>query len=158
MLGWEFPPVINGGLGVACHDLAAAMSEHADITMVIPKASPGFKMSRLKLVGANNLDPKKLNYPGIDLCCKLPFKITEVLADLAHGRRPQAELRLECQVRADEDAAERVRVVAIVRLAILAMVSGFQAHVVRAARIPGFRGTDHTSIHRTTPVAAPPAC
>jgi glycogen(starch) synthase len=82
MLGWEFPPVINGGLGVACHDLAAAMSEHADIVMVIPKASPNFRMNKLKLVGANSLDPKKLSYPGPDYRSRLPFKITEVLADL----------------------------------------------------------------------------
>jgi len=27
MLGWEFPPVINGGLGVACHDLCIALAK-----------------------------------------------------------------------------------------------------------------------------------
>jgi glycogen synthase len=57
MLGWEFPPIINGGLGVACHDLSSAMSEFADITMVVPKTSPEFKMKNMTLVGINNLDP-----------------------------------------------------------------------------------------------------
>src|SRR4051812_47270388 len=82
MLGWEFPPVINGGLGVACHDLASAMSKTADIVMVIPKASPGFAMKKLKLVGANNLDPRKLSSPGPGYRSRLPYRITEVLADL----------------------------------------------------------------------------
>lgn len=58
MLGWEFPPVINGGLGVACHDLAIAMGSHADITMIIPKASPEYKLNCLNLIGLNNIDPK----------------------------------------------------------------------------------------------------
>ena len=39
MLGWEFPPIINGGLGVACHDLSSAMSQVADVTMIVPKSS-----------------------------------------------------------------------------------------------------------------------
>ena len=48
MLGWEFPPIINGGLGVACHDLSSAMSKYADITMVVPKSSLGFKVKKVK--------------------------------------------------------------------------------------------------------------
>ena len=51
MLGWEFPPIINGGLGVACHDLSSAMSKFANITMVVPKTSPDFKVKNLNLVG-----------------------------------------------------------------------------------------------------------
>jgi hypothetical protein len=27
MLGWEFPPLITGGLGTACHGLTKAMAE-----------------------------------------------------------------------------------------------------------------------------------
>ncbi len=53
MLGWEFPPVINGGLGVACHDLSRAMSDHANITMIVPKSSPGFKVKNINLLGLN---------------------------------------------------------------------------------------------------------
>ena len=56
MLGWEFPPVINGGLGIACHDLSVAMAEFANVTMIIPKAAPGFKTGKLNLIGLNNID------------------------------------------------------------------------------------------------------
>jgi glycosyltransferase involved in cell wall biosynthesis len=80
MLGWEFPPIINGGLGVACHDLSKAMSEHADITMVVPKSSPEFKMKNVNLVGVNNLDPQK--YASHNSGQKLPFELKEVPADL----------------------------------------------------------------------------
>src|SRR6185436_333281 len=65
MLGWEFPPVINGGLGVACHDLCIAMSEHAKVTMILPKSNPEFKVDNLDLIGLNNYDAhtlKNLNH------------------------------------------------------------------------------------------------
>ncbi len=55
MLGWEFPPVINGGLGIACHDLAIAMGTHAEITMIIPKATEGLAFENLNLIGLNNI-------------------------------------------------------------------------------------------------------
>jgi glycogen(starch) synthase len=60
MLGWEFPPIINGGLGVACHDLSNALSKYANITMVVPKSSLDFK-SKINLIGINNVDLSKFN-------------------------------------------------------------------------------------------------
>lgn len=81
MLGWEFPPIINGGLGVACHDLSAAMSDLANITMVIPKSSPGFKMKNMNLIGLNSLDINSVeNYFNSNE--PLPFKLHEVPANL----------------------------------------------------------------------------
>jgi glycogen synthase len=60
MLGWEFPPVINGGLGVACHDLCIAMTEFAKVTMIIPKSNPEFRINNLDLIGLNNIDARTL--------------------------------------------------------------------------------------------------
>ena len=43
MLGWEFPPVVSGGLGVACYGLAKALNGMGvDVMFVLPKplASP----------------------------------------------------------------------------------------------------------------------
>jgi len=82
MLGWEFPPIINGGLGVACHDLSSAMSEMADITMIIPKSSPGFKMKNMNLIGINNVDPKAFENLGSFGTGPLPFKLHSIPADL----------------------------------------------------------------------------
>lgn len=60
MLGWEFPPVINGGLGVACHDLCIALSRYADVTMILPKSNPDFIIKNLELLGLNNIDANTL--------------------------------------------------------------------------------------------------
>lgn len=65
MLGWEFPPVINGGLGVACHDLCQAMSGHADISMIIPKSSPSFKLKGMELIGLNTIDAGSIEISGL---------------------------------------------------------------------------------------------
>lgn len=81
MLGWEFPPIINGGLGVACHDLSSAMSEFANITMIVPKSSPGFRMKNVNLLGINTVDPSLLDHlPGSNY--PLPFTLQSVPADL----------------------------------------------------------------------------
>jgi glycogen synthase len=60
MLGWEFPPVINGGLGIACLGLAKAMREHFDLSIVLPKSDPNFVVDQVELIGLNNLSIKEI--------------------------------------------------------------------------------------------------
>ncbi|MDQ3046931.1 MAG: glycosyltransferase family 4 protein [Bacteroidota bacterium] len=80
MLGWEFPPIINGGLGVACHDLSSALSDLAHVTMVVPKSSIGFKVKNVNLVGINNIDID--SYEKHFSSMKLPFDLHAIPADL----------------------------------------------------------------------------
>ncbi len=80
MLGWEFPPIINGGLGVACHDLSGAMSDLAEVTMIVPKSSKGYKVKAVNLLGMNNMDINSLE-PG-PAGKKLPFELKSIPADL----------------------------------------------------------------------------
>lgn len=82
MLGWEFPPIINGGLGIACHDLSSAMSELADITMIIPKSSPNFKMKNMNLIGLNNLDITSYGNYINEVSQPLPFNLHSFPLDL----------------------------------------------------------------------------
>jgi glycogen synthase len=56
MLGWEFPPLINGGLGVACLGLCKALRKHADISLILPKSDPAYVLENVELVGLNNID------------------------------------------------------------------------------------------------------
>ena len=38
MLGWEFPPVISGGLGTACYGLTRGLGQlGVNVTFVLPK-------------------------------------------------------------------------------------------------------------------------
>lgn len=60
MLGWEFPPVINGGLGIACLGLAKAMRAHVDLSIVLPKSDPNYIVDQVELIGLNNLSIKEI--------------------------------------------------------------------------------------------------
>lgn len=60
MLGWEFPPVINGGLGVACLGIAKSLSTYVDLTIILPKTDPEFIVENVGLIGLNNVDLKAL--------------------------------------------------------------------------------------------------
>jgi len=53
MLGWEYPPLYNGGLGVACAGLCEALSKHADIALVVPKIDRNVTQNGIKIFGLN---------------------------------------------------------------------------------------------------------
>lgn len=52
-LGWEFPPLYTGGLGPACYGLSKALSQHADLTIVLPRLAPSFSMKNIRFIGLN---------------------------------------------------------------------------------------------------------
>ncbi len=60
MFGWEFPPVISGGLGVACLGLCKALSPLAEVKMIIPKSVPDFKIPNIELIGLNSFSKDQL--------------------------------------------------------------------------------------------------
>ncbi len=61
MFGWEFPPYISGGLGVACFDLTKALSSlGVDITFVLPSIkTPPAQDLHLNLISSADV---QLNY------------------------------------------------------------------------------------------------
>lgn len=60
MLGWEYPPHIAGGLGVACEGLTKGLSTLGqDITFVIPKVIGGEIAEHMQLVDPSKVEPPK---------------------------------------------------------------------------------------------------
>ncbi len=55
MLGWEFPPVLTGGLGKACYGLCKALSEQVDLTLVLPRSNQEQLSSKFNVIGLNQL-------------------------------------------------------------------------------------------------------
>jgi glycosyltransferase involved in cell wall biosynthesis len=56
MLGWEYPPHIAGGLGIACHGLSESLKdEGVHITFVVPHLSGAEDGSRINLVSASGV-------------------------------------------------------------------------------------------------------
>ncbi|NJM38338.1 MAG: glycosyltransferase [Akkermansiaceae bacterium] len=60
-LGWEFPPLINGGLGVACLGLSRALAKQVDLTVLVPKSSPDADFPDFRLRGLNHLEEEEIN-------------------------------------------------------------------------------------------------
>jgi len=54
-LGWEFPPLVNGGLGIACHGLARALARHVDLTVIVPRTAANHDDDGFRLRGLNQL-------------------------------------------------------------------------------------------------------
>ena len=59
-LGWEFPPLINGGLGVACMGISRALSQKVELNVIVPKAAPDAKYDGFELMGVNNLKHEQM--------------------------------------------------------------------------------------------------
>ncbi len=58
MLGWELPPHNSGGLGVACLNMAKALShEGVKIDFVVPYKAEHEKIKFMKILHATHLDP-----------------------------------------------------------------------------------------------------
>jgi len=53
MLGWEFPPIINGGLGVACLGLSKALAKQVELTLILPKSDPSILLNQVDIIGLN---------------------------------------------------------------------------------------------------------
>jgi hypothetical protein len=56
MLGWEFPPVLSGGLGMATYGIAKALRTRAEIKLILPRAEPSFTLDRVATLGLNHAD------------------------------------------------------------------------------------------------------
>ncbi|HOY94337.1 MAG TPA: glycosyltransferase family 4 protein [Catalimonadaceae bacterium] len=85
MLGWEFPPVLTGGLGTACYGLVKALSKYADVQLIIPQADRNQTLENVRIKG--------LNYYGItgEQSIELPevpleeyAKVTKVPAEFSN--------------------------------------------------------------------------
>src|SRR4051812_29931257 len=61
MLGWEFPPLFSGGLGVATYGMVKAMSQKARIRLIIPNGGPTPGLEKVQIKGLNKLTAEEIN-------------------------------------------------------------------------------------------------
>ncbi len=54
MLGWEFPPILTGGLGIACFGLSKALSKYVELTVIVPQSDAHFPAEGFNLIGLNH--------------------------------------------------------------------------------------------------------
>jgi glycogen(starch) synthase len=74
MLGWEFPPFLTGGLGKASYGLAKALSQHADLTLIIPKSDKSYFKENWRIIGLHELESEHTELGSLII----PEKKTEI--------------------------------------------------------------------------------
>ena len=101
MLGWEFPPVINGGLGVACFGLSKAMTGLVDLSLIIPKTAAGFVVENLELIGLNQLTIEQFKNQGASTTTTNTYdvfkEVTFVEADFAPYKNYASKTDVTCE-------------------------------------------------------------
>lgn len=61
MLGWEFPPLFSGGLGVATYGMVKALRNNVDIKLIIPSYSISSSLPNVNIIGLNSIEAKELD-------------------------------------------------------------------------------------------------
>ncbi len=76
MLGWEFPPLFSGGLGVATFGLVKALSQKNDIRLIIPSAASSMELDNVSIIGLNKITKEEINLERLQF--QFVFPNTEV--------------------------------------------------------------------------------
>lgn len=64
MLGWEFPPLFSGGLGVATYGLVKALRSSASIRLIVPRSDPANALENVNVIGVSNALKEQLSREG----------------------------------------------------------------------------------------------
>lgn len=64
MLGWEFPPLFSGGLGVATYGLVKALGSSANIRLIVPRNDPSSALKNVNVIGVSNALKEQLTREG----------------------------------------------------------------------------------------------
>ena len=65
MLGWEFPPLFSGGLGVATYGMVKALRSSARIKLIVPRSDPASSLENVSIIGLNNAIREQLKREGM---------------------------------------------------------------------------------------------
>jgi len=76
MLGWEFPPLFSGGLGVATYGLVKSLNPLSHIRLIIPTAGTTNDLNGINVIGLNQVSAEEINLEKLDF--SLQFQHTEV--------------------------------------------------------------------------------
>ena len=79
MLGWEFPPLFSGGLGVATYGLVKALSPKTDIQLIIPQASASTDLNNVNIIGLNRITVQAVQLERLTFNLSFPNTVVHQL-------------------------------------------------------------------------------
>jgi glycogen(starch) synthase len=72
MLGWEFPPLFSGGLGIATFGIVKALSRKTKITLIVPSSPAAATLDNVKIIGLNRITAEEVDLEKISFPLSLP--------------------------------------------------------------------------------------
>ncbi len=72
MLGWEFPPLFSGGLGIATYGIVKSLQHNVKIQLVIPSAGKASDLDNVTIVGLNRVTSKEIDLEKLNFSLALP--------------------------------------------------------------------------------------
>jgi glycogen synthase len=76
MLGWEFPPLFSGGLGVATYGIVKSLQHKVKIRLIIPTAGEASGLGNVNIIGLNRVTSKEVDLEKLNF--DLSFSNTEI--------------------------------------------------------------------------------
>ncbi len=76
MLGWEFPPMFSGGLGIATYGIVKALRSKAQIKLIVPRSDPTSSFENVNIIGLNNFITAQLSDE------QRKFNLEKILSDV----------------------------------------------------------------------------
>ncbi|NOT74364.1 MAG: glycosyltransferase [Cyclobacteriaceae bacterium] len=76
MLGWEFPPLFTGGLGVATYGIVKSLNQYSQIRLIIPTAGDASDLEDVNIIGLNKLTKEEIDIESIQF--EIEFDNTRV--------------------------------------------------------------------------------
>ncbi len=77
MLGWEFPPLFSGGLGIATYGIVKSLQNKAKIRLIIPTVGEAGELDNVNIIGLNTVTSKEVDVEKLNF--SLSFPHTEVV-------------------------------------------------------------------------------
>jgi glycogen(starch) synthase len=72
MLGWEYPPLFSGGLGIATQGIVKALRTKARIKLIIPSAAALEDLQDVSVVGLNRVTAEEINLERLQFHFSIP--------------------------------------------------------------------------------------
>jgi glycosyltransferase involved in cell wall biosynthesis len=60
MLGWHSSPLLSGGLGVASYGIAKALSDHVNLSLILPEIDPEMILDNVDLTGLEEINVEEI--------------------------------------------------------------------------------------------------
>jgi glycosyltransferase involved in cell wall biosynthesis len=65
MLGWEYPPLFSGGLGIATQGIVKSLRHRASVTLILPSGGEALDLSNVRVIGLHCISQEEVDLDAV---------------------------------------------------------------------------------------------